>query len=247
MYWAKLGGPLGTIGHQQFDGQLRLAEPSGGVQSRGDLEAQVFGVQPHSAVGVPLGLDLGRCPSVWPDPGRHSWPGSPARDGPGRGFHRPAARRRPRCPGRPAPRLGRESPSFAGRPAWPRWPAGRGPRPVSSPRPSRSSRRRDNRRRASADARWPMASGKSRAGLVVVGDDQVDAQLAGQDRLLRRCRCRNPRSPAVRPYRRPAYGGLRRSARSLRRRDGERNSATSAPSSFRHSQSMAVPVMPSTS
>ena len=46
----QLGGPLGPVGHQQFHAQLRLTEPAGGVQPRGDLETQVFGVQPRLAV-----------------------------------------------------------------------------------------------------------------------------------------------------------------------------------------------------
>ena len=41
------------------------------------------------------------------------------------------------------------------RPFAPRWPAGRAPRPASTPRPSRSGRRTDSRRRAAADGRWP--------------------------------------------------------------------------------------------
>ena len=55
----KLLGPLGPVGHQQLDGQLRLAEPAGGIQPRGELEGHVLGREPHLAVGVSLGGDLG--------------------------------------------------------------------------------------------------------------------------------------------------------------------------------------------
>ena len=135
MYWANSCGPLGPIGHQQFHGQLRLAEPAGGVQPRGDLEAQVLGVQPRLAVGMSSRGDLGNAHQRGQARAWARWPGSPGRGGPRRGSRPPAARRRPRCPARPGPPLAPENPSSAGRRVWPRWPAGTGPRPVSCATP----------------------------------------------------------------------------------------------------------------
>ena len=48
----QLQGPLRPVGHQQLDGQLRLAEPAGGVQPRGQAEGDVLALQPRLAVGV---------------------------------------------------------------------------------------------------------------------------------------------------------------------------------------------------
>ena len=38
--------PLGPIGHQQLDGQLRLTEPAGRIEPRGEREGDVFALQP---------------------------------------------------------------------------------------------------------------------------------------------------------------------------------------------------------
>ena len=51
--------PLGPVRHQQFDGQLRLTEPAGGIEPRGQHERNVFAVPAALSPPGRARLDLG--------------------------------------------------------------------------------------------------------------------------------------------------------------------------------------------